>query len=61
MMRVLTKTVQLFLLFALIGRFVEAMGAVTCECNPECWCKKPGLSLFRWVFPAAHNIGPGCG
>jgi hypothetical protein len=33
----------LYVLFALIGRFVEGMGAVQCECAPDCWCRRPGL------------------
>lgn len=45
----------LYVLFALIGRFVEGMGAVQCECAPDCWCRRPGLSLFRWVFPRGHR------
>ena len=28
---------------------------MTCSCYPDCWCKKPGLSLFRWVFPRFHH------
>ena len=42
-------------LFAIIGRFVEGMGAVECGCDPRCWCKKPVLSTFRWVFPYGHR------
>jgi hypothetical protein len=45
----------LYLLFAVIGRFVERMGAVNCDCRPDCWCKRPGLSVFRWVFPRGHS------
>jgi hypothetical protein len=60
MRRVLFVAASLYLLFAVIGRFVEGMGAVTCDCAPDCWCKKPGLSTFRWVFPAGHSCGPGC-
>ena len=41
----------LYLLFAVIGRFVEAMGAVECCCSSECWCRGPALNIFRWVFP----------
>jgi hypothetical protein len=44
-----------YLLFAVIGRFVEGMGAVECGCSDQCWCQRPGLSLFRWVFPAGHR------
>lgn len=29
--------------------------ASTRECYPDCWCKKPGLSLFRWVDPSGHH------
>jgi hypothetical protein len=45
----------LYLLFGLIGRFVEGMGAVECGCAPDCWCKRPVLSTFRWVFPWGHR------
>lgn len=60
MRRVLLGTASLYLLLAVIGRYVEAIGAVTCECQPDCWCKKPGLSTFRWVFPTGHSLGSGC-
>jgi hypothetical protein len=53
--RVLQRLVSLYLLFALIGRFVEGMGAVQCGCASDCWCKRPSLSLFRWVFPWGHH------
>jgi hypothetical protein len=46
-----------YLFLALIGRAQEAMGMRTCECYPDCWCKRPGLSVFRWVFPRFHHIG----
>jgi hypothetical protein len=46
----------LYLLFAVIGRFVEAMGAVHCGCEAGCWCKRPILSTFRWVFPFRHRL-----
>lgn len=60
MKRLLMGAPSIYLLFALIGHFVEGMGAVRCGCRPECWCKKPGLSTFRWVFPAGHSFGDGC-
>ncbi len=56
MKRLVLGAASLYLLFAVIGRFVEGMGAVSCECQPDCWCKKPGLSTFRWVFPAGHHF-----
>ena len=38
------------------GRAKEAAGIYACECYADCWCKKPGLSLFRWVFPRFHHL-----
>ena len=58
MKRVVGCLVGLYLLFAIIGRFVEGMGAVTCECLDDCWCKRPVLSTFRWVFPRGHHLPP---
>jgi len=25
-----------------------------CGCSDDCWCKRGGLRLFRWVAPVAH-------
>jgi hypothetical protein len=55
MKRLLVGVIHLYLLFAVIGRFVERMGAVECGCGDDCWCKRSGLSLFRWVFPFKHR------
>ncbi|MGH2595578.1 MAG: hypothetical protein ACRDH7_06420 [Actinomycetota bacterium] len=44
-----------YLILALVGRVMEAAGLRTCGCYPDCWCKKPGLSVFRWVFPRFHH------
>lgn len=44
-----------YVLLALVGRAAEAVGLQTCGCDLDCWCKKPGLSLFRWVFPRFHR------
>jgi hypothetical protein len=44
-----------YVVLGLITRGMEAAGAYECGCDPECWCKKPGLSLFRWVFPRWHK------
>lgn len=46
----------LYVAFALLGHARERRGAVTCECQPSCWCKRPGLSLFRWVLPIGHDL-----
>lgn len=56
MRRVLIGAGSVYMLFAVIGRFVEAMGAATCPCAPDCWCKKRGLSTFRWVAPFGHRL-----
>lgn len=53
--RALFALLRIYLLFAVIGRFVEGMGAVECGCPSDCWCERPGLSLFRWVFPFGHG------
>jgi DNA-binding CsgD family transcriptional regulator len=43
---------------ALYYRAREAAGLLTCDCYQDCWCRKPGLSIFRWVFPRYHhNLG----
>jgi len=55
MKRIVRALVGLYLLFAVIGRFVEGMGAVECGCGEQCWCKRPVLSAFRWVFPWGHQ------
>lgn len=41
---------------ALIGHAKEHSAAIACECQDDCWCKKPGLSLFRWVLPLGHKL-----
>ena len=56
MKRLLVRIVGLYLLFAIIGRFVEEMGAAQCGCKPDCWCHRPVLSSFRWVFPVRHSM-----
>ena len=54
---------RVFLLFgtlyvgaALIGHAKERRGAITCECQDACWCKRPALGLFRWVLPLGHKL-----
>jgi hypothetical protein len=55
MKRLLFAVPAMYLLFAVIGRFVEGMGAVECGCGEDCWCKRPVFSIFRWVFPWRHR------
>jgi hypothetical protein len=45
-----------YVILALVGRAQEAAGLITCDCSSDCWCKRPGLSVFRWVFPRFHHL-----
>ena len=45
----------LYLAAAMVGLARERMGLVSCGCADDCWCQRPGLSLFRWVFPRGHT------
>ncbi len=47
---------SLYLVAALAGHAQERRGAIRCDCRDDCWCKRPGLSLFRWVFPRGHRL-----
>ena len=55
MKRVLVALVGAYLLMAAGHRVAEHLGARTCGCDDDCWCHRPGLSLFRWVFPWGHH------
>jgi hypothetical protein len=44
-----------YVALALIYRAREAAGLLTCDCYPDSWCRKPGLSVFRWVFRRYHR------
>jgi len=56
MRRVAAGLAGMYLTAALMTRLAEAMGMRSCGCADDCWCKKPGLSAFRWVFPRGHHI-----
>ncbi len=56
MRRIFLTAAAAYLALALLGHARERSGALACGCDPECWCKRPGLSLFRWVFPFGHNF-----
>jgi hypothetical protein len=45
----------LYIAAALVGHVQERFGAIRCECREDCWCKRPGLSFFRWVFAFGHR------
>jgi hypothetical protein len=44
-----------YLLAAVGSRVAEQFGATACGCNDGCWCRRTGLSVFRWVFPRGHR------
>jgi len=46
-----------YLALALLGHALERTGLRTCDCQEDCWCKRPGTSLLRWVFPFGHRTG----
>lgn len=45
----------LYITAALVGHVRERSGSLACGCHEDCWCKRPGLRLFRWVFPFRHR------
>lgn len=45
-----------YLVLAMVGLARERSGAITCPCQPDCWCKRPGMRLLRWVFPFGHRL-----
>ena len=52
MKRILIGVVGLYLVAAIATSLAERSGAwKRCGCERSCWCKRPGLSLFRWVVP----------
>lgn len=55
MKRVVGLAVGLYLTAAVVGHARERMALIACGCAEDCWCKRPGLSLFRWVFPRGHK------
>lgn len=61
MRRALLALIGFYVLAALATTVAEAAGiGRKCGCRSDCWCKRPGLRLFRWVAPIAHrSIDPG--
>jgi hypothetical protein len=55
--RIVGTAIGIYLGAALVTRSLEETGAgYRCGCDPDCWCKQPGLTVFRWVFPYSHRI-----
>ena len=62
MRRILLGAVAGVLLLAVGTRAADALGIggprLRCGCTETCWCKRPGLTVFRWVTPGRwHHIG----
>jgi len=62
MRRILLTAVAAVLLLAVGTRAADALGVggdrLRCGCVETCWCKRPGLTVFRWVTPGRwHHIG----
>lgn len=55
MKRVLGLVAGVYVGGAVVGLVRERMGLISCGCAEDCWCKRPGLSVFRWVFPRGHK------
>ena len=56
----LLGVLRCFLVFAILGHFLEGIGVIRCGCTPKCWCRRPELRLFRWLVPGATTFrGPG--
>ena len=62
MRRILLGGIAAVLLLAVGTRTADALGIggprLRCGCTETCWCKRPGLTVFRWVTPGRwHHIG----
>jgi hypothetical protein len=62
MRRILLGAVAAVLLLAVGTRAADALGVggvrLRCGCVETCWCKRPSLTVFRWVTPGRwHRIG----
>ena len=55
MKRVLGLAVGGYLVAGVVGLVRERMGLIACGCARDCWCRQPGLGVFRWVFPRGHK------
>jgi hypothetical protein len=50
------RLVGWYLLVALGTHIAETAGLRMCGCARECWCQRPLVSTFRWVFPYEHRL-----
>ncbi|MEP7179655.1 MAG: hypothetical protein ABI775_11230 [Pseudonocardiales bacterium] len=54
-MRWIARLAVLYLAVALSTRLAEGLGMHRCGCAEDCWCQRPWISTFRWVFPYGHR------
>lgn len=50
-----------YLVIAGATKVAERFGLRRCGCSEDCWCHRPGLALFRWVFPWGHTAADPAG
>lgn len=55
MRRALPLLVSGYVLVAIANKLAEHRGLIACDCVGDCWCRRPSLSMFRWVFPWRHH------
>jgi hypothetical protein len=54
--RILIGVVGVYVLAAIVTTLAESTGlGRQCGCEPGCWCRRPGLRLFRWVTPKSNH------
>lgn len=56
--KVVLSVVSVFVGGALMGHVLERRTGLECHCGTECWCRKPILSILRWVIPKWHRCDP---
>lgn len=62
MRRLVMSGIAGLVLLAIGTRAAEALRLggprLRCGCTDACWCKLPGLTVFRWVTPGSwHHLG----
>ncbi|MEO8330454.1 MAG: hypothetical protein ABI586_10645 [Candidatus Nanopelagicales bacterium] len=44
-----------YIAVAVMTRLAEVAGLHRCGCAADCWCQRPVVGTFRWVFPYGHR------
>lgn len=57
---ILLASAAAYVLLAVGTRVADALGVggrLQCACRESCWCKRPSLTVFRWVTPGSwHDL-----